>query len=420
MSLKDLERLLSQVADGLGPSEGDLEQLRQAAQQSTNPKWAVALAQALLNLGRHAEGLRLTEALTRERPQHGEVWLAHARALTGVERYHAAEQVLGHLLERNREDLDALTALAVLKLRRGEAKAARALAEQALEKDPLHPEAQALLAELDAQGVVADVPPPLPSKREFLKALRAQLEARAVPHLVHRGALLLKLGTGGLARVDVDELFADVVAGRQSVAQGAEVVAKELAERTLGLPDTAAALLRVVVPVLRDVRFLEATAGLAHREGPANLLVFYAVPREDLLLFVPAGRLDALRVDLELLDAAALQNLGRTSAEVKPVRFDGGALVFAPERTGLWAVARGDGLDAARLLTPAQREQVEAAADCDDLGVWLGLRELALVCRGDDSAMLERLAGTSAGPQGIEGLFRLHHGRLSAVDAWER
>ena len=420
MEVKDLERLVAQVADGLGPTESELERLRAAARQSSDPRWGVALAQALLNLGRHAEGLELTQALVRASPHHGEAQLAHARALTGVERYGAAENVLRQLLERNREDLDALTALAVLKLRRGEAKAARALAEQALEKDPLHPEAQALLAELDARGVVADVPPPLPSKREFLKALRTQLEARAVPHLVHRGALLLKLGTGGLARVDVDELFADVVAGRQGVAQGAELVAKELAERTLGLPDTAAALLRVVVPVLRDVRFLEATAGLAHREGPANLLLFYAVPREDLLLFVPSGRLEALRVELELLDAAALQNLGRTSVEVKPVRFDAGALAFSAERTGLWAVAKGDGLDAARLLTAAQREQLEAAADTDDLGVWLGLRELALVCRGDDRAMLERLAGTSAGPQGIEGLFRLHHGRLTAVDAWVR
>lgn len=407
-----VERLVDKVGRGEPLTELELELLARASRASPGPRLTIALAQGLVGSGRPAEALPVLDLLVSHHPRHPEVLLALGRALAMLERWAEAERPLKSLLLQQPHDVDALAALGVLSLRRGEVTKARAHAETALGHDPFHPEAQALLAELDALGVAPPDLPPKPSKREFLTLLRGELEKRDVPHLVHRGALLLKLGTGGVARLDVHELFADVLAANRPLGEGAAAVAKELAERTLGLPESKQALLDAALPVLREPAFLEASGGLAYREGPAGLLIAYAVSRPDLMLFVPEGLLERVGVSVDALDEAAFHNLNARPAPVRPLVFKEGTLSFEPAPTGLWGVATGDGHDGARLLTKAQQHAVGLALGRPGFVVWLGLRELALVCRADDAEWCGKLDGTAASEQGIEGTFSVEGGQL--------
>jgi hypothetical protein len=94
---------------------------------------------------------------------------------------------------------------------------------------------------------------------------------------------------------------------------------------------------------------------------------------------------------------------------------DEGQVVLAETFSGLWAVAGGDGYDAARLLTEEQRRRLALHAGESALRVHLGWREFALVCRESDALTSESLARLGGAPDGIAGPFRLDAGRLETL-----
>ena len=197
------------------------------------------------------------------------------------------------------------------------------------------------------------------------------------------------------------------------------LIGRDFAERSLGLPPGKAQLLGKVLPVLRDSTFLERAQGAVRREGPAGLWFFYAVEDPEVVLYVPEGVLAALRLDLEQLDAAAWKNLEARPAEVRALELEQGALRLSATPTGLWALAHGDGHDAARLLTRSHQATLEQHAGPGPWRVYLGLRELVLVCREDDAVSVKKLEGLESAREGITGAWRLFDGRLSPLPEWD-
>jgi isoquinoline 1-oxidoreductase beta subunit len=96
-----------------------------------------------------------------------------------------------------------------------------------------------------------------------------------------------------------------------------------------------------------------------------------------------------------------------------------GALRLSATPTGLWALAHGDGHDAARLLTVSHQAALERAAGTGPLRVYLGLRELVLACREDDVISVAKLEGLDAAREGILGAWRLHEGKLTPLPEWD-
>jgi hypothetical protein len=193
------------------------------------------------------------------------------------------------------------------------------------------------------------------------------------------------------------------------------VVARELAEHSLGLPPGPAALLARVLPVVRDSAFLERGLGGARREGPAGLWFFYAVEDPEVVLYVPETVLAPPELTLEALDEAAWKNLEARPAAPRALEVEEGALRLATVPTGLWALAHGDGHDGARLLTPSHQAALAAAAGPPPWRVYLGLRELVLACAEGDATSLAKLEALDAAREGIHGTWRLAEGRLSRV-----
>jgi hypothetical protein len=62
---------------------------------------------------------------------------------------------------------------------------------------------------------------------------------------------------------------------------------------------------------------------------------------------------------------------------------------------------------------------MEKAAGTGPLRVYLGLRELVLFCREDDTANVARLEGLDAAREGIVGAWRLHGGKLTSRPDWD-
>ncbi|MHB8877050.1 MAG: tetratricopeptide repeat protein [Myxococcaceae bacterium] len=416
----ELERVRRKVEAGEALSEAELGLLERAARGGGGPGLRLSVAHALMNAGDDREALTLLEAMQRDFPREVQVWLAHARALVGIERYAEAERSVQQALRVNPGDPEALKVLAVVALRRGELSRARAYVEEVLRVDPIDEEAQLLMGELDAsyEDATPATPGQLPKvlRPEFIQALVAQLEAQSTPHLLQRDQLVVRLGKGGVARLDLKSLYSGYLDEGRALEPTVEAIARELAERSLGVPEGREAVLGRVMPVLRHASFLDTARGAASREGPAGLLVFYVLDDSALVRYLPEGTLQSHQVTLEEVDTAAWKNLEERPTTPRPVAVEGGTLRLTPEPTGLWALCASDGHDAARLLCPAQGPELGKVVGPGPYRVFLGARELTVLCREDDPGAVARLHLLSAAADGIPGAFRLESaGRLVAL-----
>lgn len=258
-----------------------------------------------------------------------------------------------------------------------------------------------------------------PTLELFTSELVEKLKVQSTAHLVVQGRLCLRLGRQGVVRFELEKLFEEVLSLGRPLSESVELLARDFAERSLGLP-LGRELMASVLPVVRDDSFLCCGEGAARREGPAGLWFFYVTDDPERVAYVPESLLGTARITLEELDEAAWRNLEARPAEVRPLDLqDDANLLPAHKPTGLWALARGDGHDAARLLTQSHQSAMEKVCGAGPLRVYLGLRELALFCREDDWASVRKLQGLDAAPEGIEGELRLCEGRLRALPSTE-
>jgi tetratricopeptide (TPR) repeat protein len=409
-----LIRLMAKVADGDVLEDSELAALDAASRVAPGSTLRVAFAQALLNADQADRALVLLTPMRRDFPNDVQVLLALSRALLALERWALAEEALKELLAHNGDDPEALVGLAALAMRRGELERARAYVKQALEVDPIHGEAQMLDAELLHQGLEGAGE----TRDDFVQALVAQLAVQSTPHLLQSKHLVVRLGQGGVARLDLESLYAEHEASGRPLARTVGALGKELAERALGLPQGREGLLTQVLPVLRDERFLERAVGSARREGPAGLWVFYVLEDRELVRYVPEAALASHGVTLDDIDAAAWKRLDTVPTPLRPIALEDGKLRLTEERTGLWAIAAADGHDAARVLTPRQQALIREAVGSGPLRLYFGLRELVLACRDDDAVMRGQLDGLQATREGIQGAYRLEGTRLVSISEW--
>ncbi|HEX8537252.1 MAG TPA: tetratricopeptide repeat protein [Cystobacter sp.] len=416
--LTALERIRRKVEAGEPLEEPEWEVLRSAARDTPGPTLRLTLAHAWVNAGAEREALRLLESLRRDFPQELPVRLGLARALLGLERMGEAEAVLREVLALNPGDPEALKVLAVLALRRGEHGRARAFVADALERDPFDAEARLLKEELESGDLPPPPAPPAPaapaSRAEFLAALLAALHRAGVACRRQGTHLLVKFASGGVGRVDVDSLHAAYREGTQPLA---EHVA-ELVARLRGLSGPVGAedaWERRVRPVLRPARFAQRAVGSLHRPAGAGLEIFYVLEDEAFVRYLPETSLGPAGLSAPQVDALAWSHLEAHPAPVRAVVLEEGRVVLVERGSGVWAVAGGDGLDGARLLTEAQRRRLVAHVGEGPWCVHLGWREFALVCRESDEASRGALSRLGAAPEGIEGLFRLTDGGLEAL-----
>lgn len=410
-----LTRVRLKVEKGDRLTDDELELLVTAAADNTLTS-RMALAHAMVNndLGRDALGI--VENLVRDHPRNADVMMLQARALVSIERWAEAEPVLRAAAVLRPDDQEILKALAVIAMRQGEGGKARQSMKGLLEKDPFDAEAQWIQSELDAtQGEPLDVGVSLEG---FTRALVERLDARSTPHLVQKDKLLLKPPKQAVLRVDLRSLYQNFVEGGRPLDASVEAMARELTERAVGLPSAKTALLANVLPVLRDGGFLERSEGTLRREGPAGLWFFYALFDPDFMRYVPEGVLASHKLTLEEVDAAAWKNLDERPADPGPIELVEAGLRLAAAPTGLWAVAKGDGHDSARILTRLQQAAVEQKVGPQPWRLYLGLRELVLVCRTTDTLNVERIARLAAAPDGIEGAWELRDGRIVPLKEW--
>jgi len=410
-----LEQLRRKVEAGEPLTDAELEALRSAAHGTPGPTLRLTVAHALVNAGAEREALPLLETLRRDFPREVQVRLGLARALLGLERPGDAEAVLREALTLNPGDPEALKVLAVLALRRGEHARAQAYVKEVLERDPFDQEARLLQAELEA----ADMPPPPAPRRqalrpEFTATLLAALHRAGVACRRQGPALLVKLASGEVGRVDVASLYAAYRDGAQELGPYVEGLVAQL-QGLSGPGLDVRALESRLRPVLRLAGFEAQAQGALHQPGPAGLEVFYVLEDAELLRYLPAAALGPAGLSAETVDGWAWRNLEASPAPVRPVVLDEGQVVLAESFSGLWAVAGGDGYDAARLLTREQRGRLVLHAGEEPLRVHLGRRELALVCRESDGPASESLARLGASPDGIPGLFRLDASGLNRL-----
>jgi tetratricopeptide (TPR) repeat protein len=402
---EQLMAIRRKVEAGEPLSDAELSTLETAASVVPGSTYKVAHAQALLNVDQIQRAMTILVAVRRDFPDDVQVLLALSRAFFAREEWGAAEETLKELLSHNADDPEALKGLALLAMRRGELERARQWVKRALEIDPFDDEAQTLDGELGAKGV--NVEPE--SRDDFVQALVAQLAVQSTPHLLQSKQLMVRLGKGGVARLDLESLYAEHRGSGRPLARTIEALGKELAERTLGLPEGRESLLTQVLPVLRDERFLERAVGSARREGPAGLWVFYVLEDPELVRYVPEAVLSSHDVTLDDIDAAAWKRLDTLPTPLRTIALEDGKLRLTGERTGLWAIAAADGHDSARVLTPKQQALMREALGGGRLRLYFGLRELVLVCREEDAAVLD---GMEATRDGIVGDFCLDGARL--------
>lgn len=412
-----LERIREKVWAGEVLSDFELRELETAAQREGGPLWRTTVAQALINADAITQAIPILEAVRRDFPGEVQAHLALGRALVSLEKWNEAEAPLKRALELNPGDPEPTKALATLALRRGEWARARAWVDEVLRVDPLDEEAQLLHSEIERLA---------PASLEgasaldgFTRALVERLKAQSTPHLVAKGQLSIRLGRGGVARFELASLYAEAVRVGGSLPESVELLARDFAERSLGLPTGRLQLLAKVLPVVRDSAFLERGEGAAHREGPAGLWFFFAVDDPEVVLYVPEGLLAAHRISLEQLDEAAWKNLEARPTDVRALELEQGALRLSTTPTGLWALAHGDGHDASRLLTTSHQAAMEKVCGAGPLRVYLGLRELVLFCREDDVSSVKKLEGLDAAREGIVGAWRLLEGQLTSLPEWD-
>ncbi len=413
---QELNRLLHKVETGEILSDEELRALEREATAQGGLSLKLSVAHALLNAEATEPALGLLKGLEKDFPNDAQVPLAMARAHFSVERYAAAEAPLKRVLQLNPADLEAMKGLALIAMRRGEQARAEAWVKTVLEKDPFDAEAQQLMGELESAG--SKPVAMLASLEEFVKALRAGLAGRAVTHLIQKERLFLKLADGDVARLELKGLHQSYMDSGQSLDDAVTSITEELTAQVIGLPAERADLLSKVLPVLRDDRFAQRVTGLMTREGPAGLCLGYALEHPDFLRYLPLTVSNSHGVTLEEVDQAAWANLAKTVLAVHAIDFDPKALALASSPTGLWALARGDGHDAARLLLPNVQSVLREKLGDGPWRVYLGLRELVLLCREDDAETIAKLDGLDAAGDGIAGAFIFHQGSLKPLDEW--
>lgn len=412
-----LERIKEKVWNGEVLTDQELVQLQETAQREGGPVWRTMVAQALINADAISQAIPILEGVRRDFPAEVQAHLALGRALLSLERWNEAEAPLQRALQLNPGDPEPTKALAMLALRRGEWARARLWIDDALRVDPMDEEAQLLQGELERlEPATIDA---APSLELFTRALIQRLQSQSTPHLIAKGQLSIRLGRGGVARFTLEDLFNDSVKQGHSLQESTEVLARDFAERSLGLPPGRIQLMAKVLPVVRDSTFLERGEGAARREGPAGLWFFFTIDDPEVVLYLPENVLGSQRITLEQLDEVAWKNLEARPTEVRALELEQGALRLSATRTGLWALAHGDGHDCARLLTVSHQAAMEKACGMGALRVYLGLRELALFCREDDATSVKKLEGLDAAREGIVGAWRLHEGRLIALPEWD-
>jgi tetratricopeptide (TPR) repeat protein len=413
----DIHRVRRKIESGEPLEPSELELLERAAQRESGPTLKVAVAQALLNGDDTGHALRLLETLRRDHPHDVAVMMAHARALIGIERYPEAERTLQEARARQPKDPEVLKALAALALRRGEIERAHRWIDEVLAIDPVDEEAQLLKSELTS----SDLPAPAASSgdkvssAEFITALTRRLDQQSTPHLVQKDDLIVRLGQGQVARLDLRSLYASYLE-EGTLSDAVDAIARELAEGALGVPEGPDAVLAKVLPVLRDETFLERALGAARREGPAGLWIFYVMQDAEMMRYLPEAALRTRKISNEALDLSAFDNLGRHLAAPRPVRVKSGAFALSREETGLWALCVGDGHDPARLLVPAQQRTLRGRLGPGPYRAYLGRRELAVLCRNSDAKACLQLQALQAAADGIAGSFVIDEaGRLTRL-----
>lgn len=412
-------RIRRKVEAGEPLADAELDRLRAAAQAQPGPLLRLAVAHALINVGEDHTALPLLERLVRDFPRDLQAWLGLARAQLSQDRRGDAERSLKEALALSPGDPEALKAMAVLALQRGELPRARQLIEDVLRRDPFDDEAKLLRAELDAADLntpLADAGPANPKdtrgqrvalRPEFVRALLRVLRSREVSAAAKGDVLLVQPKGVEPARVNLASLYSAYLAGDRPLEEVVKTLADGLVAAALGVPPDSFSLLKTSLPVLRPSSFLEVAPGAAHREGPAGLLIFYVVDDPDLVRYVPSGSLGARGLSLEALDEAAFANLAAKIAPLRHVRIVQGALQAADASSGLVAVVAEDGHDAARLLLPRVREQLTAHLGPGPWRVNLGRREAVLICREQDAKTCSALDAFPAEADGIAGAFRL-------------
>lgn len=398
--MDDLDRVRRKVERGEPLTSGELRLLEAAAAASSSgPTLRLAVAQALINAEQWREALRLLEPLRRDYPRDLQTHLGHAHALVALDRWEEAEQILLSARALSPEDPEVLKALALMALRRGEHSRAAELVATVLRIDPFDGEARLIKEELEA----ADLPPPPEDLAAFSSAIAAELGHRRVRHLV-RGEDVLLVRSGELLRVSLRSMQASLRGDARPLA----AVAEQLAGDLLGLGTLGAEWLGRVLPVLRSPGFAQLAPHAACREGPAGLCVFYVLDHPELVQYLPRALAEAGGMSLEALDEAAFRNLSARLSRPK--------LVSSAEAP-VWALDEQDGHDAARLLTPAQRELLRATAGEGPWRVDLGRREVAFLCLERDAAALAVLETLPPAEDGLPGRYRLTDAGLERLPA---
>lgn len=405
----ELERLLRRVEAGEPLAPDELERLVRIGSTGSGAPLTVRLAaaHALINADDARRALELLRALRRDSRRDVQVPLALARAYASLDQREEARRALEQALALNPDDPEGLKALAALSLQRGELDRARALTARALELDPLDGEAQLLQAELDS----GDLPEPASeveprpaagrqhafSREALASALREELQARAVEHRLQGDSLAVRLRTGAV-RFDLTEL--ERRRAREALGDAAAFARRfcdELEAGTYALPASREALLGQLLPVLRDERFLEPGRGAVKQPGPAGLWQFYVLAGSEDLLYLPERALRAYGLSPSEVDAHARRNLaGLPPAPLEPVSLGG---------CRVWALAAGDGHDAARLMLPEQRARLCSAAGDDRLRLYLGSRDCVLAAPHAEAEALAALSRLSPEADGIVDLF---------------
>lgn len=144
VNLADLERAQGDDAAALAR----LEAARALAPEDADVRHAIGLAQ--VRLGRRSEALESLAFAARAQPRNAHYAYVHAIGLHSAGRTAEAIDALRQARERHPDDPELLLGLAMLSRDAGERDAARAYAEELLERVPGDPMAQGLLRELGA------------------------------------------------------------------------------------------------------------------------------------------------------------------------------------------------------------------------------------------------------------------------------
>ncbi|MGA9524476.1 MAG: tetratricopeptide repeat protein, partial [Myxococcaceae bacterium] len=131
-----LDRIRRKVESGDRLSMRELDVLREAARSQPGPTLRLAVAHAMINAEENRSALTLLERLVGDFPRDLQSWLGLASALLALDRFVEAERALNAALALSPRDPEALKALALLAMRRGEHSRAREWIADVLRRDP--------------------------------------------------------------------------------------------------------------------------------------------------------------------------------------------------------------------------------------------------------------------------------------------